>query len=140
MPLGRPGTTAVFVMLNPSTATAFVNDPTIRRCMNFATLWGHAKLTVVNIFAFRATDPNALVEQADPVGSLNDGFILNAVETSAQVICAWGAWGSMTNRGQAVYDLIKKKNPMCLGVTAKNEPRHPLYISARTVPTAYSRP
>lgn len=138
-PLSKAGTEAVFVMLNPSTATAFVNDPTIRRCMNFAALWGHARLIVVNIFAFRATDPTALADCHDPIGSFNDVFILDAVESASQVVCAWGAWGSLFGRGQHVYDLVKSKNPMCLGVTAENEPRHPLYIAARTPPTPYLR-
>lgn len=64
--------TAVFVMLNPSTATAETNDPTIRRCIGFARSWGCDYLVVVNIFAFRATDPKVMKAEADPVGSDND--------------------------------------------------------------------
>lgn len=31
---------AVFIMLNPSTADELEDDPTIRRCVNFAKKWG----------------------------------------------------------------------------------------------------
>src|SRR5688572_12745487 len=61
-----------FVMLNPSTADHVVDDRTIKRCMDFARSWGHSGLEVVNLYAFRATDPDELGKQADPVGPLND--------------------------------------------------------------------
>lgn len=66
---GAPGTSvALFVMLNPSTADATDDDPTIRRCIRFARDWGHARLLVANLYALRATDPRALSRHPDPVG------------------------------------------------------------------------
>src|SRR4028119_2392792 len=61
-----------FVLLNPSTADARRDDPTIRRCANFARTWGFGGLEVVNLFAFRATHPTDLKCAADPVGPQND--------------------------------------------------------------------
>ncbi len=49
-----------FVMLNPSTADATSNDPTIRRCINFARFWGYGAIEVVNLFAYRASHPAQL--------------------------------------------------------------------------------
>jgi hypothetical protein len=49
-----------FVMLNPSTADDTYDDPTIRRCVQFATRWGYDALSVRNLFPWRATDPGDL--------------------------------------------------------------------------------
>src|SRR5687768_14824465 len=49
-----------WVMLNPSTADQHEDDATIRRCIGFSRSWGAGALTVVNLFAFRATQPRDL--------------------------------------------------------------------------------
>lgn len=80
------------VGLNPSTADATKDDPTIRRCVGFARSWGHGGIVMLNLFAFRSTDPIALLNAGDPVGPLNDGYL--AQHTSERrVLCAWGARG-----------------------------------------------
>ncbi len=70
-----PGTrTATFILLNPSTADANNDDPTIRRCIGFARQWGCGKLTVLNLFAVRATDPQWMKAASDPVGPENKAW------------------------------------------------------------------
>lgn len=64
----------VWLMLNPSTADATQDDPTIRRCMGFARRWGYGGITVVNLYAYRATNPRDLLTAADPVGPENDRY------------------------------------------------------------------
>jgi hypothetical protein len=66
---------AMFVGLNPSTADEVKDDPTVRRCIGYAKRWGFGGLIMTNIFAFRSTDPNALVELDDPVGPRNDAWL-----------------------------------------------------------------
>jgi hypothetical protein len=124
------GTTCLFVMLNPSTADATIDDPTIRRCANFARGWGHGALGVVNLYAFRATDPRDLWQAEDPVGPDNDRHIENAIADAAVVICAWGAHGHRSGRDRFVCDLIAAagKVPHCLRVTKGGAPEHPLYL------------
>src|SRR3954471_10304152 len=80
----------VWVMLNPSTADAAVDDPTIRRCIGFARLWGYAGIRVVNLFALRAADPKALLAHQDPVGPDNDHW-LRAVTGERFTMAAWGS-------------------------------------------------
>jgi hypothetical protein len=72
-----------FIMLNPSTADERTLDPTIRRCIGFAKAWGFGGIDVVNLFAWRTTDPAALARVADPIGPRNDGMIAAALRQSA---------------------------------------------------------
>jgi len=120
----------LFVMLNPSTADAVEDDPTIRRCINFAKREGCGYMEVVNLFAFRATDPKAMKAADDPVGPENDLVIRQALEDADIVVCAWGAHGSFKARDKVVLDIIHQSGhvPKALGVTQAGQPRHPLYL------------
>jgi hypothetical protein len=130
-----------FVMLNPSTAGARRDDPTIRRCQGFARSWGFGGIEVVNLFALRATDPRLLRLADDPVGRENDRHLRSALTRSSLVVLAWGAHGSLRERAAAVRGLISRRRPRCLGLTRSGEPRHPLYLpgDARLVPVRSGR-
>jgi hypothetical protein len=123
----------VFVMLNPSTADAMLDDPTIRRCMGFAKREGYGGLMVVNLYALRATDPKALWRADDPVGPANWDWLLLACRMAAQnnrpVVCAWGA-GAKEDRVAALLRAAEHTGARltCLGKTKSGAPRHPLYL------------
>jgi len=119
-----------FVMLNPSTADATLDDPTIRRCIGFSRFWGCGSVEVVNLFALRSTDPRALLSAADPVGAENDQHIREASTSALVVVAAWGAHGALLNRDRKVMRLLD--SPQCLGVTSAGFPRHPLYVAGST--------
>lgn len=126
---------ALFVMLNPSTANATEDDRTIVRCTNFAKREGCGGITVVNLFALRSTDPEALRSHPDPVGPDNTawiGAVLN--RDPAVVIAAWGAHSFAADRAAKVAALIAAHGtPLkCLGVTKAGHPKHPLYLPATT--------
>lgn len=131
--LGR----VLFVMLNPSTADARSDDPTIWRCIAFAMSWGFGSLEVVNLFAYRATCPHALVEVADPIGPENDRHIGEAVDRANLVIAAWGCRGGLYRRDAAVRPYMAAAK--CLGVTKAGHPRHPLYVKGNTRPMEFIR-
>lgn len=122
---------AVFCMLNPSTADAEIDDPTIRRCRSFAGRWDCAGLIVVNLYALRATDPRELrrVGYADAVGPENDNWLRDAASRAGDVICAWGTNADIERVRQAV-DIFRSARARlwCLGTTKDGHPRHPLYI------------
>ena len=120
-----------WVMLNPSTADAMTDDPTIRRCKAFARREGCGGISVVNLFGLRATDPRALREHADPVGPVNDWFVRLHVQGASRAVAAWGAHGTLRGRAAEVARKLEATPGIrleCLGVTADGSPRHPLYV------------
>lgn len=129
----------VYVMLNPSTADAMADDPTIRRCRGFAVREGAGGLVVVNLFALRSTDPRTLTAHPEPVGPVNDAFIRRTVGGAHRVIAAWGAAGVQGGRAATVTGLLRDRGVTvhCLGQTATGQPRHPLYLPSAAVLEPY---
>ena len=127
-----------FVMLNPSTADEIDNDPTIERCQRRAMSAGYGGLEVVNLFAYRSTDPSMLLKVADPVGPQNDAAILAAVSGAGMVICAWGDDGAIRGRGTAVRARLVEEGVSlhALVLNKSGEPRHPLYVAYAALPFA----
>jgi hypothetical protein len=123
--------TALFVMLNPSTADAQLDDPTIRRCLGFAKLWGCNGLAVANLYALRSTNPEALWSHPDPVGPENDGYLWNFALECCDVVCAWGS-NAKPERAARVASIMLDAGARlwCLGTTKHGSPRHPLYVRA----------
>jgi hypothetical protein len=137
-----PGRHVTFVMLNPSTADALVDDPTIRRCIGFARSWDFSALRVVNLYALRSTDPGQLWDHPQPVGGPeNDGAILDALRNGGLVIAAWGAH-ARPHRVAGFRALAAEVGVQvhALHVTKAGAPGHPLYLPASTQPTPYVFP
>ncbi|MEJ6402453.1 DUF1643 domain-containing protein [Yoonia sp. 2307UL14-13] len=132
------GKRLVFIMLNPSKATELANDPTIERCQRRAVALGFGAFRVVNLFAWRATDPRDLRAAAEPIGVANDPTIQEAVAWADQVIAAWGVHGDLLGRGEAVK--AKLDGPIyTLGLTKHGHPRHPLYLRYDQQPVLWFR-
>ena len=145
----------MFIMLNPSTADATQDDPTIRRCMNLARRDGYAGILVVNLFAYRATNPKDLQRVIDQHGI---GWAIGAVnhynistlfkardrgEASFDVVCAWGAnelGGALRRAVKELYAYmpLDKEYPQCYGLSRAGWPRHPLYLPKDAQLSPYS--
>lgn len=121
-----------FVMLNPSTADANQDDPTIRRCIGFARRDGYGGISIVNLYAFRATDPEQLKHTNDPFGTGNLNAQREAIETAhgGPVVCAWGTKGTLHGGYRHFIDLAQRyrANLVALGITKDGHPKHPLYL------------
>jgi hypothetical protein len=146
----RPGLESLAcVMLNPSTADEIANDPTVERCERRARRLGFGGLIVLNLFAFRATDPADMKAAADPIGPENDAVIRDTLDCRPlrlpppTVLVGWGAHGHFMGRAGHVFEMLREMGvePVCLGTTADGQPRHPLYIrnDAALVPWSPSR-
>lgn len=147
------------ILLNPSTADAERDDPTIRRCMGFARQWGYDRLVVTNLFAYRATNPSWLRRSEAPVGERilppfnldravpvmrssppggiverNDLEIMRAAREAELVVVAWGAYAAASVRAPHVAAMLVEAGikPMAFGVTIEGHPKHPLYLRGDT--------
>lgn len=119
--------------LNPSTADAQKDDPTIRRCIGFAVDWGFGGLLMGNLFAFRSTYPHSLSTVDDPVGIDNNEWLMRMRDNAGMVLAAWGANGDF--RPQRTAEVLEMFPELYhLGLTQKGHPRHPLYIARAKKP------
>lgn len=134
-----PGRRLLVVMLNPSTATETANDPTVERCERRAWAMGFGGFRVVNLFAYRATDPRALRGVADPVGPDNDATLDQAAAWADTILCGWGGHGSLLGRDATVAAKLRATaHPLWhLGLTRQGQPKHPLYIAYDQQPVVW---
>jgi len=132
----------LWVMLNPSTADATCDDPTLKRCIAFSKRWGFGGLEVVNLFAYRATVPEELYRADDPIGGWNDCYLISAAKHAPEIVVAWGAHGVYQGRDRAVLSLLRRyaAHPLaCLDTLLYGSPRHPLYVASDNLPQPYRR-
>ena len=123
---------ALFIGLNPSTADESKDDPTIRRCIGFARSWGFGGLCVVNLFAYRATEPKDMMKAEDPIGPENDRWIKRLSADAGVIVAAWGNSGSFLGSSRTITQKIP--NLTCFKLNKSGEPAHPLYQPATATP------
>ncbi len=128
----------MFVGLNPSTADESVDDPTIRRCKRFAADWGYGEMIMANLFALRATDPKIMMSHDAPIGPENNSWLRDLARQADLIIGAWGNHGGYVNRDRVVIAFLPQM--MCLGLTKKGKPKHPLRLRADTQPYQLDSP
>jgi hypothetical protein len=132
--------TASFIGLNPSTADEKIDDPTIRRCKAFARAWGYERLRMLNLYAWRSTDPSVLPGLPDPIGPENDVHLLSATEHAGVIVCAWGV-NATPEREEAVVRMLHSAGRALsvLRWTVKSKrPEHPLYLPRTLTPIPYT--
>lgn len=135
------GKRALFVMLNPSTATEVQNDPTVERCERRARTLGFGSFEVTNIFAWRDTDPKAMRAATDPVGPLNDDAIENGSPAGRPDCLRVGhARGPPESRCRGRAPFTATSLPLFhLGLSKAGHPKHPLYIAYNVQPVLWSK-
>lgn len=134
---------AIFICLNPSTADENQLDPTLTRIKSFCGRLGCNEFMMLNLFAYRATDPKEMLSVEDPVGADNDRFIQTAIEEAydlnngqLDIVGGWGNHGLHLDRQAAFLNTLEPLRSLadlrfyCLGKNANGTPKHPLYIVA----------
>ena len=127
----------LFIGLNPSTADEEVDDPTIRRCVNYAKNWGYGGFLMVNVFAYRTTLPSNLKKVKYPVGEDNDKYIVKLSKKADITVAAWGNNGNLYSRDKQVLNLVPSL--MCLKINKSGQPAHPLYLKKGLKLTKFAR-
>lgn len=120
----------LWIMLNPSSASAAHDDPTIRRCMTFAGDWGYDGIYVVNLFPYRTPIPTDLlrVEIHDGIELQNLQYIRQYQDKSASIVCAWGN-GPILRKLQPNFTFFSPKyNYHFIKLSKFGVPMHPLYL------------
>lgn len=133
-PYGEPKV-CVFVMLNPSTADGETDDATIRRCVGFAQSWQYDRVEIINLFAYRATNPQDILKmdhRGDPVGWENQEYVNRAMQDADLVVCAWGAHGSHIGQDETMIGWLGPRKLYALKITKNGHPAHPLYLPANS--------
>jgi len=134
---GDPENCCMFIGLNSSRAGEITNDPTVRRCMGFSRDLGFDGLYMLNLFAFRATDPRVMKIAYDPIGPDNDKWIQEYSCKAKMVIGAWGVNGGFLQRDKQVLEILGDVH--CLGITKHGYLRHPLYLKKELKPIMFQR-
>jgi len=122
----------MFIGLNPSTADEKLDDPTVRRCLGFTKAWGYGGLIMMNLFAFRATNPADMEKETSPIGPKNDYFLRIMAGYASIKIAAWGTRGGFLQRDKEVVRLISDLR--VLRLTKNGYPAHPLYLPKNLKP------
>jgi hypothetical protein len=125
------------IALNPSVADETQDDPTVRRCIDYATRWGYGALCMTNLFALRSTNPRRLFGDNDPIGEENDQWLATVATGAGGILVAWGTHGTYQRRDEAVTRLLQPRPLLCLGQNTDGTPKHPLYMRKAQGPLAY---
>jgi hypothetical protein len=116
--------------LNPSTADERTDDPTIRRCVDFAKQWNFGALYMTNLFAWRDKSPAAMKKALEPIGQDNNGWLIETAAYAGLVMAAWGIHGTFKERDKAVIAMLPKL--YCFGTNDDGTPKHPLFLPKDT--------
>jgi hypothetical protein len=120
---------AAFIGMNPSKANERFDDPTVRRCINFARREGAGRFVMLNAYGFRSTDAKVVLNVSDPNGVDNDIWIKKYVKEADLVVAAWGR--NVARRGEKILEMVKGLNSIyCLGFNSDGSPKHPLYLKS----------
>ena len=146
---GRAPRWVCFCGLNPSTADATVDDPTIRREIGFAKAIGATGLVKVNLVPYRATDPKKMLANWNPVEDVEPwARNLGALELARDLarggdgLGVFAAWGNLPDKALAFEEraavFVLGQPLLCLGTTKSGSPRHPLYMPRNACPVEWT--
>lgn len=136
--LSRKMGSVLFVMNNPSTADAEIDDPSVKRCIAFARAWGYPKLTVGNTNPTRSTDPSLATVPPESALMDNDLHLMSQALRADLVIVGWGDAAHPILATRAL-EILRSLTPVHhLGLTKAGNPRHPLYLKGDLKPTLWT--
>lgn len=116
-----------YIGLNPSTANATKDDPTIRKLIHITDFNGYGGFYMFNLFTIVSPDPSVLHDGVDDLKK-NIQYIQRLGKTIDIVFC----WGNFKTYGRD--NVLKELYPdaYVLGTNQSGSPKHPLYLPNET--------
>jgi hypothetical protein len=120
----------MFIMLNPSSADAKRDDPTIRRCINFTKKWGYGGIYVGNLYPLISPKPKLLLRSSSVYHLDNKSNLNEMAKKCTRIVCAWGNFLVIKKLGFPDDFFLELKDKLYYISISKNKtPKHPLYLS-----------
>ena len=128
----------ICIGVNPSTARPDALDNTLKSVERIALGNGYDSFLMFNVYAQRATDPNAMEKTLNPLLHRENMAAFRYVLSLSPEPAVWAAWGAVIEkRGylsgcvRDMLDIGKEYGARwyCAGaITKKGHPHHPLYL------------
>ena len=128
----------ICIGINPSTARPGDLDNTLKSVERIALGNGFDSFIMFNVYAQRATDPNAMERICNPALHRENMEAFRYVLSISDAPAVWAAWGSIIEKRAYLSDCVADMLAIgqeygakwyCAGaVTKKGHPHHPLYL------------
>ena len=116
----------LYIMLNPSIGNESIDDPTIRRLLNFTKKFDYGGFFVGNLFTYITPNPKTL-DTSIGLTNKNLNVLTNLVSKADVVVYAWGNSIEEPNEFKKFIS-----NPMCFDKNLNGTPKHPLYLHSNS--------
>ena len=128
----------ICIGINPSTAKPDDLDNTLKSVERIALGNGFDSFIMFNVYAQRATDPDAMERQCNPLLHEENLKAFRYVLSLSEKPAVWAAWGAIIEKRKYLPDCVRDMLNLgkeygatwhCAGaITKKGHPHHPLYL------------
>ena len=128
----------ICIGINPSTAKPDALDNTLKSVERIALGNGFDSFIMFNVYAQRATDPDAMERQCNPALHNENLKAVRYVLAMSDAPVVWAAWGAIIEKRDYLADCVRDMVAVgqeygarwcCAGaISKKGHPHHPLYL------------
>ena len=128
----------ICIGINPSTAQPDDLDNTLKSVQRIALGNGYDSFLMFNVYAQRATDPDAMEKVCNPLLHRENMEAFRYVLSLSDSPAIWAAWGAVIEKRGYLKDCLRNMLDIgrkygaqwyCAGaITKKGHPHHPLYL------------
>ena len=128
----------ICIGINPSTAEPDHLDNTLKSVERIALGNGFDSFIMFNVYAQRATDPDAMERQCNPALHRENLKAFRYVLSISEQPTVWAAWGAIIEKRSYLADCVRDMVAVgqefgaqwcCAGaISKKGHPHHPLYL------------
>ena len=128
----------ICIGINPSTAEPDNLDNTLKSVQRIALAGGYDSFIMFNVYAQRATDPDAMERTCNPLLHRENMAAFDYVLSLSEAPTVWAAWGAIIEKRGYLLDCLR--DMIAIGekrgarwfsagpISKKGHPHHPLYL------------